>query len=81
MASLYWAVSTTTTVGYGDIRAHTNFEKIYACIIMIIGVVSYAYVITAAASSWVDEGYPRRKHRQRMAAVISFLKVVKKVAL
>ncbi len=69
-------MSTTTTVGYGDIRAHADLEKIYACIVMIVGVVSYAYVITSAASSWVDGGYPRSKYRQRMVAVLYFLKVI-----
>ncbi len=35
--SIYWAVVTLTTVGYGDISPQTGFGKFIASIIMIIG--------------------------------------------
>ena len=40
---LYWAVTTITTVGYGDISATNTAERIAASIIMIIGVVAFSY--------------------------------------
>lgn len=36
-ASIYWAIVTTTTVGYGDITPSTDFGKIISSVMMIIG--------------------------------------------
>jgi voltage-gated potassium channel len=35
--SIYWAIVTLTTVGYGDIAPHTNIGQTIAAMIMIIG--------------------------------------------
>ncbi len=35
--SVYWAIVTMTTVGYGDISPHTNMGKMLAAVIMILG--------------------------------------------
>lgn len=45
ITSLYWATTTLTTVGYGDIRAYNTTERIFACISMIIGIFLYSYII------------------------------------
>jgi len=37
IASVYWAMSTVSTVGYGDISAFTKAERTYAIVFMIIG--------------------------------------------
>lgn len=41
----YWAVTTLTTVGYGDITAYSIKEYIICCMVMIIGVFLYSYTI------------------------------------
>ena len=35
--SIYWAIVTMTTVGYGDISPHTIFGQVMASIVMILG--------------------------------------------
>lgn len=35
--SIYWAVITVTTVGYGDVIPHTFFGKLVSSVVMIIG--------------------------------------------
>ena len=35
--SVYWAIVTLTTVGYGDIAPHTPFGQFIASIVMILG--------------------------------------------
>mgnify|MGYP001626706906 CR=1 FL=1 len=41
ITSIYWTVTTMSTVGYGDISAHTTMERIFAIIIMITGVLAF----------------------------------------
>lgn len=43
--ALYWCITTLTTVGYGDIIAETNAQKLYSIIVEISGIVVYGYLI------------------------------------
>jgi len=45
ITSVYWAVQTITTVGFGDIPAVTIVEKIIAIMWMIAGVGFYSFTI------------------------------------
>ena len=48
--SLYWTVTTMTTIGYGDITPHINYEYVFTTIVMIIGASLYAFIIGNIAS-------------------------------
>ena len=48
--SLYFIVTTITTVGYGDRTAETTVELLFCCILMIIGVVAYTMLISQLTS-------------------------------
>lgn len=54
--SIYWAIVTTTTVGYGDVVPTTGFGKILASFMMIIG-----YVIIAVPTGLITVGMARYK--------------------
>jgi hypothetical protein len=47
---MYWAVTTITTVGYGDISGTNNLERIFCCIMMITGVILFSFASGALAS-------------------------------
>lgn len=47
---MYWAFTTVTTVGYGDILARTDLELIMAIIWMILGVGFYSFTIGSLSS-------------------------------
>ena len=56
--SIYWAIVTMTTVGYGDISPQTDFGQALAAIIMIIG-----YGIIAVPTGIVTVELSQAVHR------------------
>lgn len=44
-SSLYWATMTLSTIGYGDVVATSNPERVLAIVAMFIGGSIYAYVV------------------------------------
>jgi hypothetical protein len=45
IASVYWVITTFTSVGYGDIRGYTTFEHFFQLALMMIGIAFYGYMI------------------------------------
>ena len=44
VATIYWTITTICTVGYGDVLAVNEEERIVISIFMIIGVFSFGYL-------------------------------------
>jgi len=57
--SLWWSVTTVTTVGYGDYVPVTTAGRVTACFIMGIGLLTLAVVTAQVASSFVSQGPSR----------------------
>ncbi|KAF1773815.1 Cyclic nucleotide-binding-like [Phytophthora cactorum] len=45
IASIYWAITTMTTVGFGDIYPVNDFEKGFCILVLISGTTLFAYVV------------------------------------
>ena len=58
-ASIYWAIVTTTTVGYGDITPSTDIGKIISSIMMIVG-----YVIIAVPTGLISVEMSRQNNKE-----------------
>jgi len=59
-ASVYWAVVTVTTVGYGDLTPHTSAGRVVASLLILIGY-SVIAIPTGILSSQMTENLQRRK--------------------
>lgn len=51
--SLYWALTTMTTVGYGDVTPHTTAGHIVACVVMVVGIGFFAVLTGAIAQQFL----------------------------
>jgi voltage-gated potassium channel len=50
---IYWAITTMTTVGYGDVTPHTAAGKVIAVFVMLVGIGFASLVIGAAAQQFL----------------------------
>ncbi len=50
---VWWAISTMTTVGYGDMYPHTNLGRVIAILVMIIGIGFGSLLVAALAERFV----------------------------
>jgi voltage-gated potassium channel len=50
---MYWAISTMTTVGYGDVTPHTTPGRIIAAVVMLVGIGFVAVVTGAIAQRFI----------------------------
>ncbi len=71
--SIYWAIVTLTTVGYGDISPETNLGQIIAAIIMIMG-----YSIIAVPTGIVTSAMQFSENRSLMRCAVCEDKYQKK---
>lgn len=66
--ALWWAVVTTTTVGYGDISPSTPIGRILAVLLMIIGIGIIGTFTSAISSYFTSRKEP--SHNQKVLNVI-----------
>jgi voltage-gated potassium channel len=52
-ASLYWAVTTMSTVGYGDVSAHTQVGRAISLVVMFVGIGLVALLTGAIAERFL----------------------------
>jgi voltage-gated potassium channel len=58
--SVWWAITTVTTVGYGDFFPVTGLGQIAASFIMAIGILTLAVVTAQVSSTFVEQAARRR---------------------
>jgi len=66
LAAMYWAMTTLSTVGYGDITPKTDAERAYAMMAMMVGGSLYGYVIGCVTSIVTETDLNANAFRERM---------------
>jgi hypothetical protein len=72
--SLYWTITTMTTVGYGDITPGRTAEYILSGFIMLMGASLYAFIIGSIASLLNSIHAAKNRHWDRIESVTEFLR-------
>ncbi|MGC9525818.1 MAG: ion transporter [Limnospira sp.] len=74
MKSLYWSITTLTTVGYGDITPTSNREIAFTLVVMILGVSMYAFIIGNVASVIGNLDASQTRFREKLDQVQSYMR-------
>ena len=74
LMSIYWAVTTAATVGYGDIVPFTQFELILALLWMVVGVGFYSFTVGSLSSFLTSIDTRESVLSMKLAAVAEFAK-------
>ena len=74
IASMYWAFTTMTTVGYGDISSVTRSERVIACFGMLVGGFVFSGVIGTIGDVVAARDLSKKAHAQKMEAVAAFIR-------
>ena len=72
--SLYWTITTMTTVGYGDITPARTVEYVFSAVIMLMGASLYAFIIGSVASLLSSIQAAKNSHWERIDSVTEFLR-------
>ena len=61
ITSLYFMITTMTTVGYGDIVCVSSIERIYHIILLFIGTLLYTFLVSKIGNYLRDERHEQIK--------------------
>lgn len=67
MTSVYFTITTITTVGYGDMSATTFTEKIISVFIMLAGVIAFSMASGALTNYIAQQDEKSEKYESKMA--------------
>ena len=73
LLSVYWAVQSITSVGYGDIPAENPYTQVLSLFTMLIGVVLVSWIMTNVLAAMNPDSSARRFH-ERLQYVLAYLK-------
>lgn len=76
-AALYWAVSTVTTVGYGDITPKNTIETVFCSVAMILAGTFYGYLVASISAYFVSSDEQCAEYEDKMRKLKSYMRLRK----
>lgn len=71
--SLYWAVATLTSTGYGDYSATNTIEMIYSIFVMIFGKLMFGFILGSIASTLANLESQRVLFEDKLSSIKVFV--------
>jgi len=73
IASLYWAFTTMTTVGYGDVLPTSDLERVFATAIMILGATVFGYIVGSVSTLASNPFGANARQQEKLIRVHNYL--------
>jgi voltage-gated potassium channel len=73
--AMYWAFTTLTTVGYGDIVAKTAPQMFYCCLVQVMGVGVFGFILSNVASLLSRSDAAREHHMDSLDRIETFMRL------
>jgi len=71
-ASIYWAVTTMATVGYGDINTQNNAERAFAVFAMLVGATTFGFIIGCISDIIQTSNIEKVKRKEKMSRLTNY---------
>ena len=75
IVSMYWALTTLTTVGYGDILPITEGERIFTLCMQIVGTIVMAYMTAVLSSIIMSSRVSEQEYTRKMESISEYLRM------
>lgn len=72
IASIYWAITTMATVGYGDINTQNDEERGFAVLAMCVGASAFGYTIGIISDLMQNSNIEKVKKREKMNRLLHY---------
>jgi len=70
LTSLYWAATTMTSTGYGDITAHSGSERTFSIVAMVTGLLMFGYTLGLIAATLTNSASIRYDYQSHAHSVL-----------
>eukprot|EP00736_Rhodelphis_marinus_P001471 Rmarinus@m.24421 len=73
LVSLYWMLTTMTTVGYGDVIPQTDLERAVALFFVVVGATVFAYIVGNVSSLMANVNQAESVRNRKMEMLNDFM--------